>query len=404
MDSTRRFKKVKIALMRSPLFVGLSGIMMMGKTTMTTDVPTACTNGRDEMYNPEFVFKFGDKATGFIIIHENMHKAARHLQVYTKLHAIDPHLTNAACDFWINARITKVDPMRTLVEMPQDEDGKQVGLFDAKYDGWTVAKIFEDLRKQQQANPPQDGEGEGTPDGQGGFDEHDWEGAKQMSEAQAKELEQDIKQAIRQGEMAAKKMGVGAGKNLLGLGELLVSKVDWRGQLREFMTSTCADKQESSWSRPNRRYLYQDIIMPTLIGESMNEVVFARDASGSMMCRNRLTKVTSEMVALAKSLRIEKIHLIDWDGAVSEGGHKTYTPEEFEGAPQVESVRGGGGTDPRCVAAYLKDKRIKPNAVIMFTDGEVPSWGEWEVPVLWLIANSKKITAGVGKTINVDEN
>jgi predicted metal-dependent peptidase len=395
MDNVRRFKKVKIALMRSPLFVGLSGIMMMGRTTMTTDVPTACTNGRDEMYNPEFVFKFGDKATGFIIIHENMHKAARHLQVYTKLHAIDPHLTNAACDFWINARITKVDPMRTLVEMPQDEDGKQVGLFDAKYDGWTVAKIFKDLREQQD-NSPQDGKGEG-----GGFDEHDWEGAKQMSEAQAKELEQDIKQAIRQGEMAAKKMGVGAGKNLLGLDELLASKVDWRGQLREFMTSTCADKQESSWSRPNRRYLHQDIIMPTLIGESMNEVVFARDASGSMMCRNRLTKVTSEMVALAKSLRIEKIHLIDWDGAV--GRHETFTAETFEEAPQVKSVMGGGGTDPRCVAAYLKEKRIKPNAVVMFTDGEVPSWGEWEVPVLWLIANSQKITASVGKTINVGE-
>lgn len=398
MDSTRRFKKVKIALMRSPLFVGLSGIMMMGKTTMTTDVPTACTNGRDEMYNPEFVFKFGDKATGFIIIHENMHKAARHLQVYTKLHAIDPHLTNAACDYWINARIAKVDPMRTLVEMPQDEEGKQVGLFDAKYDGWTVLQIFNDLREQQD-NSPQDGKGEGEG---GGFDEHDWEGAKQMSEAQAKELEQDIKQAIRQGEMAAKKMGVGAGKNALGLDELLASKVDWRGQLREFMTSTCVDKQESSWSRPNRRYLHQDIIMPTLIGESMNEVVFARDASGSMMCRNRLTKVTSEMVALAKSLRIEKIHLIDWDGAV--GSHETFTAETFEGAPQVKSVMGGGGTDPRCVAAYLKDKRIKPNAVIMFTDGEVPSWGEWEVPVLWLIANSQKITAGVGKTINVDEN
>jgi predicted metal-dependent peptidase len=398
MDSTRRFKKVKIALMRSPLFVGLSGIMMMGRTTMTTDVPTACTNGRDEMYNPEFVFKFGDKAAGFIIVHENMHKAARHLQVYTKLHAIDPQLTNAACDYWINARITKVDPMRTLVEMPQDEDGKQVGLFDAKYDGWTVAKIFEDLREQQQ----QGGEGgEGGGEGEGGFDEHDWDGAKQMSAAQAKELEQDIKQAIRQGEMAAKKMGVGAGKNLLGLGELLESRVDWRSQLREFMTSTCTDKQESSWRRPNRRYLYQDLIMPTLMGESINEVVFARDASGSMMCRNRLTKVTSEMVALAKALQIEKIHLIDWDGAVSVRG--VYTAQMFEDAPEVSSVMGGGGTDPRCVAAYLKEKRIKPNAVVMFTDGEVPSWGDWEVPVLWLIANSQKITASVGKTINVGE-
>lgn len=395
MDNVRRFKKVKIALMRSPMFVGLSGIMMLGKTQIINNVPTACTNGRDEWYNPEFIFSFGDKGAGFIIIHENMHKAGRHLQIYTKLHDIDPDLTGRACDFWINAKIKACDPKETLVAMPTDEEGKVVGCFDPKYDGWTVLQIFNDLREQQQ-----NGEG-GEGGGGGGFDDHDWDGASKLTEEEAKRLEQDVKQAIRQGQMAAKKMGAGSAGTMLGLGELLKSRVDWKAQLREFMTSTCTDKQESSWRRPNRRYLHQDIIMPTLIGESMNEVVFARDASGSMMCRNRLVKATSEMVALARALRIEKIHLIDWDGEV--GRHLTFTAETFEGAPEVESVRGGGGTDPRCVAAYLKEKRIKPNAVVIFTDGEVPSWGTWEVPVLWLIANKNVITAGVGKTINVDD-
>lgn len=393
MDNVRRFKKVKIALMRSPMFVGLSGIMMMGRTEIVDNVPTACTNGRDEWYNPDFIFKFGDKGTGFIIIHENMHKAGRHLQIYTKLHAIDPDLTNRACDYWINAKIRACDPKETLVAMPTDEDGKVVGMFDAKYDGWTVLQIFNDLRENQN--------GEGGEGGGEGFDDHDWDGASKLTEAETKRLEQDVKQAIRQGQMAAKKMGAGSAGTMLGLGELLKSRVDWKAQLREFMTSTCTDKQESSWRRPNRRYLHQDIIMPTLIGESMNEVVFARDASGSMFYGNRLTKATSEMVALARALRIEKIHLIDWDGAV--GRHLQFTAETFEGAPDIESVSGGGGTDPRCVAAYLKDKRIKPNAVVIFTDGEVPSWGTWEVPVLWLITNKQVITAGVGKTINVDD-
>ena len=396
MDNVRRFKKIKIALMRSPMFVGLSGIMMMGRTELVDNVPTACTNGRDEWYNPDFVFKFGDKGTGFIIIHENMHKAGRHLQIYTKLHAIDPDLTNRACDCWINAKIKACDPNETLVAMPTDEEGNVVGCFDPKYDGWTVLQIFNDLREQQQNGEGGEGGGEGE-----GFDDHDWDGASKLTEEETKRLEQDVKQAIRQGQMAAKKMGAGSAGAMLGLGELLKSRVDWKAQLREFMTSTCTDRQESSWRRPNRRYLHQDIVMPTLIGESMNEVVFARDASGSMMCRNRLVKATSEMVALARALRIEKIHLIDWDGEV--GRHLTFTAETFEGAPEVESVRGGGGTDPRCVAAYLKEKRIKPNAVVIFTDGEVPSWGTWEVPVLWLIANKNAITAGVGKTINVDD-
>jgi predicted metal-dependent peptidase len=400
MDKNRQFKKVKIMLMRSDKFVRLSGIMMMGKTTMTTDIPTACTDGRNEMYNPEFIWQFTEKMVGFIIIHENMHKAGRHLTTYKKLVEIYGFkMVNIALDLWINNRIKKADPDEELVAMPY-LDGKQVGLYDVKYDGWTVLQIIKDLKQEQEDQPEQ---GEGGEGGDEGFDDHDWEGASKMSEEEVKKLGSDIKQAIRQGQMAAKKMGVGtgAGSDLLGLNELVVSKVNWKLQLEEFANSTCAAKQESSWRRPNRRFLHQGIIMPTLMSESITELVFTRDASGSMHFGDRLTKVTSEMVAIAKALRIEKIHLIDWDGAV--GSHMEFTADTFEYAPSIKTVHGGGGTDPTCVAAYLKEKQIKPDAIIMLTDGEINNWGNWESPILWVIANNTKITAPVGKTINLEE-
>jgi predicted metal-dependent peptidase len=404
MDKNRQFKKIKIMLMRSDKFVRLSGIMMMGRTTMTTDIPTACTDGRNEMYNPEFIWQFTEKMVGFIIIHENMHKAGRHLTTYKKLVDIYGHkLVNIALDYWNNNRIKKADPNEELVAMPY-LNGKQVGLYDVKYDGWTVLQIIKDLKQEQEDNPDQgEGEGEGEGEGGGGFDDHDWEGASEMSEEEVKKLESDIKQAIRQGQMAAKKMGVGtgAGSDLLGLNELVASKVNWKQQLQEFASSTCTAKQESSWRRPNRRFLHQGIIMPTLISESITELVFTRDASGSMHFGDRLTKVTSEMVAIAKALRIEKIHLIDWDGAV--GSHEEFTADTFQYAPSIKQVHGGGGTDPTCVAAYLKEKQIKPDAIIMLTDGEINNWGNWESPILWVIANNTKITAPVGKTINLEE-
>ena len=402
MDKNRQFKKVKIMLMRSDKFVRLSGIMMMGKTTMTTDIPTACTDGRNEMYNPEFIWQFTEKMVGFIIIHENMHKAGRHLTTYKKL--VDMYgfkMVNIALDLWINSRIKKADPNEELVAMPY-LDGKQVGLYDVKYDGWTVLQIIKDLKQKQEDKPEQGEAGEGGEGGEG-FDDHDWEGASEMSEKEVKKLGSDVKQAIRQGQMAAKKMGVGtgAGSDLLGLNELVASKVNWKRELEEFANSTCAAKQESSWRRPNRRFLHQGIIMPTLMSESITELVFTRDASGSMHCGDRLTKVTSEMVAIAKALRIEKIHLIDWDGAV--GSHEEFTADTFQYAPSIKAVHGGGGTDPTCVAAYLKEKQIKPDAIIMLTDGEINDWGNWESPILWVIANNTKITAPVGKTINVEE-
>lgn len=400
MDKNRQFKKVKIMLMRSDKFVRLSGIMMMGKTTMTTDIPTACTDGRNEMYNPEFIWQFTEKMVGFIIIHENMHKAGRHLTTYKKLVEIYGFkMVNIALDLWINNRIKKADPNEELVAMPY-LDGKQVGLYDVKYDGWTVLQIIKDLKQEQEDQPEQ---GEGGEGGGEGFDDHDWEGASEMSEEEVKKLGSDIKQAIRQGQMAAKKMGIGtgAGSDLLGLNELVASKVNWKQQLCEFANSTCAAKQESSWRRPNRRFLHQGIIMPTLISESITELVFSRDASGSMHFGGRLTKVTSEMVAIARALRIEKIHLIDWDGAV--GYHEEFTADTFQYAPSIKQVHGGGGTDPTCVAAYLKEKQIKPDAIIMLTDGEINNWGNWESPILWVIANNTKITAPVGKTINLEE-
>ena len=400
MDKNRQFKKVKIMLMRSDKFVRLSGIMMMGKTTMTTDIPTACTDGRNEMYNPEFIWQFTEKMVGFIIIHENMHKAGRHLTTYKKLVEIYGFkMVNIALDLWINNRIKKADPNEELVAMPY-LNGKQVGLYDVKYDGWTVLQIIKDLKQEQEDQPEQ---GEGGEGGGGGFDDHDWEGASKMSEEEVKKLGSDIKQAIRQGQMAAKKMGVGtgAGSDLLGLNELVASKVHWKLQLEEFANSTCAAKQESSWRRPNRRFLHQGIIMPTLISESITELVFSRDASGSMHFGGRLPKVTSEMVAIARALRIEKIHLIDWDGAV--GYHEEFTADTFQYAPSIKQVHGGGGTDPTCVAAYLKEKQIKPDAIIMLTDGEINNWGNWESPILWVIANNTKITAPVGKTINLEE-
>jgi hypothetical protein len=51
----QRMTKARVRLMTHPLFCALSGIMMMGKVTITEEVETACTNGRDEEYNPKFM-------------------------------------------------------------------------------------------------------------------------------------------------------------------------------------------------------------------------------------------------------------------------------------------------------------------------------------------------------------
>ena len=413
MDREREFKAIKIGVMRSKPFELLRAIMMLGKTVFTDTVPTACTNGRDVWYNLTFLFEKianGKKGVAFIMVHEAMHKAAQHMVVYIALWKIDPQLANAATDYWINGRIIKADPKGEIVEMPVDHDGKVMGLFDPKYDGWTVKRIFNKLKQEQDENTdeqPEENNGEGGDTGEGGdggsdFDEHDWEGANGIPKDELKELEQDVKEAIRQGMHVGRKAGSAGLSDELGLGELVIPKVDWRVQLRTFMNSTCRRKDRSTWRRPNRRFLHQDIIMPSLEGRGIRELLLARDASGSMHLQNRMAKVTSEMVSIAKQLDIEKVHILDWDGSVSDKGHSTYSSKTLDTAPEIGRVYGGGGTNPRCVAEYVEKTRMKLDCIIILTDGEIDDWGNWKHPLLWLITNDDPIKAPVGKTVNID--
>jgi hypothetical protein len=53
---------------------------------------------------------------------------------------------------------------------------------------------------------------------------------------------------------------------------------------------------------------------------------------------------------------------------------------------------------------YLKENAIRPEAIIMLTDGYVGSWGdEWDAPILWAIVGGNTSYASVGKTIHIKD-
>jgi len=261
----RRLKKVKIGIMRNPKFAVWSGLMTVGKTRVSDDVATACTNGRDEMYGRLFIRELEEKELAFVVMHETMHKTYRHLFTWRKLWDENHKLANQACDYVINIQLVDMDTEQKWIAMPT-KAGKVIGLVDARFRGMNTKQVFDILKAEQKDKGK--GGGEGDDDGQGGLDEHDWEGAKQLGEEAKKSLERDIDAAIRQGLIAEQKIaGKGAGGLNRELQELLEPEVDWREVLREFVSSTCAAKDTSSWRRVNRRYLSGDVYMPSLIGE-----------------------------------------------------------------------------------------------------------------------------------------
>ncbi len=396
MLEERKLQKAKITLMRSPKFALLQGVMMVGRTSVVDDIPTACTNGRDEKYGRKFVAMLSDKELAFVVAHEVSHKMYRHLTTWKKLHDEDHRRANQACDYVINYMLKELDPNEDVIAMPKFKDGshkgERMGLYDPQFKGMNSKQVFDLLKDQQ------DGEG-GEGDG-GGLDDHDWDGAKEMTEEEKKVLEREIDQAIRQGLMAHEKAhGKGAGGVGREINEMLEPKVNWREELREYVKATCHNKDTSSWRRVNRRFLSSGTYMPSMIGEKVGHIAVAIDTSGSIGGRE-LDEFLAEVKGVAEEVSPEVVDLIYWDGEVA--GHEKYEGAEVSNIVSSTKPRGGGGTDPSCVSKYLRDENIKPECIIVLTDGYVPNWGsEWTAPIMWVVVGGNDAVADNGKTIHI---
>ena len=375
LTAEERLSKAVVAIMGHPRYTALAGVLMIGEKTIEDDVPTACTNGRDVKYGRAFVDSLTDAELRGLVLHEDEgHKLHRHLEIWRWMYEIDPHLANCACDYVINIKIVDDNKDDGFAQLP---DG---GLVDERFRGMDSAQVFNILRKEQdeQSQDSQDNESEGDGEqseggttgsnnaavGQGtGFDEHDWEGAQSLSDEDKRELARDIDEAIRQGAMAAGKMG-GTGNR--DLDELLQPQVDWREVLREFIQNTCAGNDYSTYARPNRRLMSQGIIMPSGISEQVGELVIAIDTSGSIGQRE-LTAFLSEVKGVCDTVKPDKLRLLYWGSSVV--GDEAYDMHELDNLVKSTKPMGGGGTDVNCVTQYMADEGIKPQACIVLTDG-----------------------------------
>lgn len=387
-------QKDHVALMKDPKYCLYSGIIMIGKTEVRDDVPTACTDGRNTYYGREYLGKLASNKRKGVILHENLHKAFRHTTVWKHLYKENATLANMACDFVINLMI--MDGVNeSFVSLPEG------ALLDPKYKGMDAGTVYRLLKEEAKGGTIHvktvgDQEGKDVPviEVGNGLDEHDWEGAEGMSTEEKEALAKDIDQALRQGAILAGKMSANVPREI---SDVLQAKVDWRDALREFVTSFCMDKDESTWRRPSRRWIGQDVYMPSMIGESVGRIVIGIDMSGSIG-QEEVGQFLGEVQNICERVKPEGIDLLYWDTRVCQ--HEKYEQDQLDNLLSSTKPRGGGGTDPQCIVDYMNDKKIKAECAVILTDGYVCSWGEgWSCPTLWGITTD--MTSEVGKTVRV---
>jgi predicted metal-dependent peptidase len=392
----QRLSKAVVDIMGNPKYVALAGVLMIGDKSIRDEIPTACTNGRDEMYGRAFVDGLNDAELRFLILHESYHKLYRHLTTWRHLYDENAQLANMACDYVINLKIAN-DNTDGWARMPQG------GLLDNKFRNMDSAQVYK-LLKQQQDENPQSGSQDSSSGGSEssgsnlpqGFDEHDWEGAGKLSDDEVRELARDIDEAIRQGALVAGKMGSGGDRDLQ---DLLQPQVDWREVLREFINATCAGNDYSTWQRPNRRFMSAGVYLPSGISEQVGELVVAIDTSGSIGTRE-LTQFLSEVHSICQTVKPDAVRLLYWDTKVCRD--EKYNTAELDDLVKSTKPAGGGGTRIECVPKYMAEYGIKPQAVIVLTDGYLGgNWGQWACPVLWCLLDNDRAKPDVGKHVNI---
>jgi predicted metal-dependent peptidase len=394
LTAEQRIERVHVKLMRHKQFCLFSGLFMVGTVTVDETTPTAKTNGVNVSYGRDFVESLNDKQLAFLILHENMHKAYRHLQVWDKLWKKNPQLANMACDYVINLQIHDYDPSGNDIEMPTDANGEALGLIDEKYRGMDAHQVFLLLEKQQQE------QGGGSGGGQG-MDEHDWENAQEGTPEEQEQVAKEIEGALRQGAILAGKMGGNVSRDIQ---DLLTPKVNWKDALRDFVKTSTQGKDQTTWRRLHKRYISMDIIMPSTYDEKVGSIVVAVDTSGSIG-NAELAQFLSEVKCICDEVSPEKIDLLYWDTNVA--GHETYMGAELATLTETTQAKGGGGTSPECVPHYMKKERLEPECVIMLTDGFIDRQdpNDWHIgkPIMWCIKGNPNFSVDVvGKVVHVE--
>jgi predicted metal-dependent peptidase len=416
LTAEQRIERCHVQMMKHKNFALFSGLFMIGKVSVVDkDLPfTAQTNGLDVIYGRGFVDSLNDKQLSFLILHENMHKAYRHLIVWEKLYKQNAVLANMACDYVINLQIHDYDREQEVTEFPTTPDGKNLGCMDEAYRGMDAHQVFLELVKKHGKDAGKqkvyvvgggneqgegEGQGEGLPDG---LDEHDWEGAESMSEQEKESQAKEIESALRQGSILVGKMGGNVDRNI---SEMLVPKINWKDALREFVKSVTQGKDQTSWRRLHKRYIASDIIMPSSYDEKVGSIVIGIDTSGSIGTEE-LTQFLSEVKSICDEVSPEAIDVLYWDTHVA--SRETYQSNELSNLVESTKPAGGGGTEPACVPKYMHKHNIRGECLLMLTDGYIPAQepSNWEIgmPVLWCVKGNRhfKDSTVVGKVVHVE--
>lgn len=368
---TDRAARDKIVRARTNLLVsnGFWGFLcMMLKLVEATEVhgqaiDTMAVDGVHLFYNPKFVHKLDEREVEGVVAHEVFHCALQH---FTRRGNRDAMIWNIAGDHVINNDLTDAG-----FKLPKPN------CCDPKYKGMTTEEIYDDLMKDaikiKVTFKNGNGDGQQDPGGCGGV--LDAPGGASKQEDVKNGWEVSVRTAVQ----------VAAGQNAGQIPGTLKSliqdlnrpKVSWRDLTRRFIDQSMT--KDFSWSRLNRRSVAAGVLMPGVISDRLNKLVFFVDISGSVSYELAKAMV-SEVAGALDQGTADCIVVAYADTQVQH--HDIY----YQGDIVTCGQHYGGGTDFEHSFKWLAQEHPDASCVIYLTDLQVNNFGQDPgCPVMWAV-------------------
>ncbi len=354
--------KIQINIMvKNPFF---SRLLFTKKLIEDNHIPTACTNGQLIRANTQFLSSLNFVHAVSVILHELLHIILLHP---FRLNGRNKEVWNYACDYEVN-----------LLLYDNDFPLPDCALLDFKFRGMSAEKIYEILIQHNnnyghipflvkqgfscvQANEDEI------------IDLGDFE-IVNLPQYEIDRLINTIRGEVFAAYMAAKNAGNIPGNIIERFDLIQHSIVNWKAFLANYLNEF--GYLTYDFFRPDKRYLYYNVILPSLKPKPAGNFCIAVDVSGSMS-NELIQKFIGETFAIAK-LNNNNITILPFDTTV-------YQPIEMNETTQTIEIKGRGGTDFKAPVQYISDNYLRPTCLIYLSDGICDSFPyEPDYPVLWV--------------------
>ena len=353
----------KMQLLRKMPFYG--DILMRIPIVENKNIPTAQTNGRRIEYNPDFLITLNQGERNFVIMHEIFHIMLRHCE---RQNEKNKQLWNTAADIIVNNSLKNLFPYMRSCNIPFQEPQSAITAaisldetLENVYarllacnptinDNSKTVSVFKTFgNKSEDCAIPED------------IVEDTFENGESVADGDLKDSE--IRKIISD---AGKKARSENGSYYIPREALKLTqskKIDWKRLLKAYLNDEISD--ETSYTTPERKYIHMDLILP---GHGMDrgeidEIWAFVDSSGSITA-NEMSQFLTQLWRISREFKCT-INIAYWDTRVTDV-YKRITKKE-----DILNMlpRHSGGTNINCVYRWIRENKIKPQIMLILTDG-----------------------------------